>query len=79
MVTSIERIGGSVSASPIHVDGKIYTINEEGEVIILAASPTFQKLAANSIGEPVIASPAVADNRLYIRGKDHLFCIGKGK
>ena len=24
-----------------------------------------------------MSTPAVANNRLYIRGKDNLFCIGK--
>jgi outer membrane protein assembly factor BamB len=72
-----QRIGGNVSASPILIDGKIYAVTEDGEVIIFAAGPTYKELAKNQLGEPVMATPAVADNRLYIRGKDHLFCIGK--
>jgi outer membrane protein assembly factor BamB len=72
-----ERIGGNVSASPILVDGKIYAATEDGEVIVFAAGPEYKELARNQVGEPVVATPAVADNRLYIRSKNHLWCIGK--
>ena len=41
------------------------------------AAPGFKLLAKNALGEPVTASPAVADNRLFIRGKSHLFCIAQ--
>jgi outer membrane protein assembly factor BamB len=73
-----ERLGsGSVTASPVMIDGKIYTITEEGKVIVYAAAPTFDLLATNELHEGVYASPAVADGRLYIRGVKHLFCIAK--
>jgi outer membrane protein assembly factor BamB len=73
-----KRLGDNVSASPVLVDGKIYAITEKGDVYVFAAAATFKLLAKNSIGERVIASPAVADSRLFIRGERHLFCIGKG-
>jgi outer membrane protein assembly factor BamB len=68
---------GSVFASPILVDGKIYAIAENGTVIVFEAGPTFKLLARNPLGEAVLATPAVADNRLFIRGIEHLYCIGK--
>jgi outer membrane protein assembly factor BamB len=71
------RIGGNISASPILVDGKIYAATEEGDVIVFAADRQYRELARNSLGEPIIATPAVADNRLYIRGRDHLYCFGQ--
>jgi outer membrane protein assembly factor BamB len=72
-----ERLGVGVTASPVLIDGKIYTIDEAGTAFVLAAGPQFKILAKNSMGESVMASPAVADGRLYIRGKNHLFCIAK--
>jgi outer membrane protein assembly factor BamB len=72
-----ERLGGDVMASPILIDGKIYAIDEEGRVFVYAAAPVFKLLARTPMGEPVMATPAVADNRLYIRGHSHLYCIGK--
>ncbi len=68
---------GAVSASPLLIDGKIYAISENGEVFVFPAAPEFKLLAKNSVGERVFATPAVADNRLFIRGEKHLFCIGK--
>jgi outer membrane protein assembly factor BamB len=72
-----ERLGGDVSASPLLIDGKVYAFGEDGDVYVFAAEPTYQLLAKNSIGESIAATPAVADGRLFVRGKDHLFCIGK--
>ena len=74
-----ERLGGDVSASPILIDGKIYVVNEAGTVYVFAAAPAFKLLAKNKVGdnEKVLATPAVADNRLYIRGAKTLYCIGK--
>jgi outer membrane protein assembly factor BamB len=72
-----KRLEGPVTASPLLIDGKIYAINEKGDVYVLAAAGTFKHLAKNSVGESVFASPAVAGSRLYIRGDTHLFCIGK--
>jgi outer membrane protein assembly factor BamB len=74
------RVCGAVTASPILIDGKIIAIDEDGQAVILAATPKECKvLGQRSLGEPVMASPAIASGRLYIRGKEHLFCIGLGK
>jgi outer membrane protein assembly factor BamB len=74
-----EELGASFTASPILIDGKIYAVNDKGEVYVFEAGPKYKLLAKNAIGEPVSASPAVADGRLFIRSKEHLFCIGKAK
>ena len=72
-----ERLGGgNVSASPVMIGDKIIIINEQGAVFIFKAARVFEELARNSLGEQVYASPAIADDRLYIRGFKHLFCIG---
>lgn len=72
-----ERLGGGFTASPVMIDGNIYAISEDGNVFVFPAEPEFKQLARNQLGEGVMASPAVSNNRLYIRGKEHLFCIGK--
>jgi outer membrane protein assembly factor BamB len=74
-----ERLGGNVSASPVLIDGKVYAPNEEGVVFVYAAAPAFKLLGRNPLGEHFIATPAVADGRLYIRGDNHLFCVGAKK
>jgi outer membrane protein assembly factor BamB len=69
--------GATFSSSPVLIDGKMYAVSEEGEVFVIAAEPTYQLLARNPLGELVRSSPAVADGRLFIRGVNHLYCIGK--
>lgn len=71
------RLDSGFTASPILVDGKIYAVSQSGSVHVIAAAAEFKLLASNSIGEAVSSSPAVAENRLFIRGENHLFCIGK--
>jgi hypothetical protein len=72
-----ERLAKAFTASPILVDGKVYAVDEDGVVYVFQAATTFTLLAKNAMGEQVLASPAVADNKLYVRGKSHLYCIGK--
>jgi len=73
------RAGVNVTASPVMIDGKVYAVSEAGDVFVFAAEPRYKLLARNRLGEPVLASPAVADGKLFIRGKSHLYCVGKGK
>ena len=67
----------SFLSSPVLIDGKMVAASEEGDVYVLAAEPTYRLIARNTLGERVRATPAVANNRLYILGQHHLFCIGK--
>ncbi len=57
-------------------DGKIYVIGREGIGLVIQAGPEFKVLATNELKEPVYASPAFSNGRLYVRGWNHLYCIG---
>jgi outer membrane protein assembly factor BamB len=72
-----ERLGGSFTASPVQVNGKIYAAGENGNVFVFLAAPTYKLLAKNAMTETIMATPAVAGNRLYIRTNAALYCIGK--
>ncbi|HEV8060673.1 MAG TPA: PQQ-binding-like beta-propeller repeat protein [Gemmataceae bacterium] len=72
----LERLGGNFSASPILIDGKVYAASEEGTVYVFQAAPKFQLLAKNVLDEGIIATPAVAGHRLFIRGRNSLYCFG---
>ncbi len=63
-------------ASPSLVGDHVYLVSVKGTTIVLQAGPAFKELARSELGEEVIASPAFTDARLYLRGKDHLFCLG---
>jgi len=63
------------SASPVAVDGKVLFTNDEGETFVLKAGPTFELLHVNTMGEGMLASPALVDGHWYMRTDQHLVCI----
>jgi outer membrane protein assembly factor BamB len=73
-----ERLGGIYSASPVSADGKIYLVSENGETLVLGAGRTPRVLAKNKLDMRVIASPAISDGRIFIRGDRHLVAIRAG-
>jgi outer membrane protein assembly factor BamB len=72
-------IGSGFSASPVASDGKIYLSNEDGEIIVIAAGEKFNHIATNSMGELLMATPALSDGVMYVRSAGTLFAIGKKK
>jgi outer membrane protein assembly factor BamB len=69
-------IPATFTASPVAVDGKILLTSEDGDTFVIKAGPVHQIVGTNSVGEPVYASPAIADGRIYIRGEKNLYAIG---
>jgi len=67
--------GGAFTASPIAAAEKLYIATEEGDVYVVKAGPQFELLAKNSVGEPVLATPALSGDLLIVRGARHLFAI----
>ena len=68
-------VGSGYSASPIAADGKIYLSNEDGEMLVIEAGAAFKHVATNSIGEMLMATPALSDGVMYVRGVSSLFAI----
>lgn len=68
---------GEFFASPVAGDGKIYCTGENGFVTVLAQGPQLKILAKNDIGGSCIASPAIADGKLFFRTREKLICIGE--
>ena len=69
-------VPASFTASPIAFDGKILLTSEDGDTFVIKAGPKHEVIATNTVGEPVYASPAVADGNIFIRGERHLYSIG---
>ncbi len=75
-----ERIahrGGGFSASPVASDGKIYLPGEDGEMFVVKAGPKFELLATNTMGELMMATPAISSGMMFIRTQHHLFAISR--
>jgi outer membrane protein assembly factor BamB len=62
-------------ASPWANDGRIYCLDDGGTTHILAAGPEFKILGTNTIGEMFWASPAAADDAVFLRSVENLYCI----
>ena len=67
--------GGMYYASPVAGDGKIYVAADAGFVIVLKDGDRFDILAENDLGEPMSATPALADGTLYVRTARRLFAF----
>jgi hypothetical protein len=77
-----ERVEGGVGqvyASPVLADGKLYYVSRAGRTFVVAASPKYERLAVNDLGDAGTfnASPAVAGSRLYLRSDRFLYCVGQ--
>jgi outer membrane protein assembly factor BamB len=72
-----ERLGSTVTASPVLINDKLYVAGYDGKVYVVEASPKYNVLARNDLGDSVSASPAVADGRIYFRTRTQLICVGK--
>ena len=75
-----ERIphqGSGFSGSPVASDGKIYLPSEDGDVFVVKAGPKFELLKTNPIGEPLMATPAISDGMIFVRGQYDVFAIAR--
>ncbi len=64
------------SSSPLLVGDRIYAIDLEGVVHIFGVETEYKEIGSIEMGEPVYATPALMNGRIYIRGDENLFCIG---
>ena len=65
-------------SSPILADDTLICAREDGAVFTATlGSDGLENVEINEIGEGMIASPAVIDGKLLIRGDRSLFCFGK--
>lgn len=73
-----ERLGAvDVTSSPILVGDEILAFADKGQYFVFKADREFELVRKGDLGQPVSASPALVDGRLYVRGSTHLFCFGK--
>jgi outer membrane protein assembly factor BamB len=69
--------GSGFSASPVASDGRIFAPSEDGDIFVVRTGPAFEVIAQLPMGEPIMATPAIAGGTLFVRGQRTLFAIGK--
>jgi outer membrane protein assembly factor BamB len=74
-----EKLGaaGMYFSSPIAANGRIYIASLNGIVTVFEAGDELNKLAQNDLEEKIMATPAVVDNKLYIRTAGSLYAFGE--
>ena len=70
-------VGSGFSASPVAADGKLYLSNEDGEILVIAAGEKFSHVATNSMGELLMATPAISEGVMYVRSAQSLTAVGR--
>ena len=69
--------GPNFSASPVAAKNRIYLASEEGRTFVIQRGTTPKILATNVLNDEFYASPVIVDDKIYLRGKEFLYCIGK--
>lgn len=74
-----ERLGtlGQYSASLVAANGHLYAASVSGTVTVFKAGDALEVRARNQLNERIVATPAIADDKLYIRTAKHLYAFGK--
>lgn len=73
----IRHQGSGFSASPVASDGKLYLSSEDGDMFVVQTGKEFKVLATCPMGEPLMATPALAGGTMFVRGQHHLFAVGR--
>ena len=70
----LEQLDG-VYASVVAVAGRVYVVGRNGKTAVLQAGDELKTLATNALDDEFSASPAIAGDELFLRGRGHLYCI----
>lgn len=75
----LKRVGaaGAYYASPIIARDRLYLASLKGVLSVIATGPDYQLLGQSNLGEPIKATPACVEGKLYIRAGDHLYAFGR--
>ena len=73
-----QRIGaaGQYTASPIAAGDKVLFASIRGVVTVIQVDNELKVLARNDFGDKIFATPAIAENIIYLRTTGHLYALG---
>ena len=66
---------GNVWSSPVAASGRVYLFDREGTALVLKDGDTFEVIARNTLDQGIDATPALVDGELFVRTREHLYCI----
>ena len=62
-------------ASPVGAAGKVVLISQSGVATVIKAAADWEIESTNDMDEPVFATPAIVDGRMYLRTRSALYCF----
>lgn len=74
--TRLKTGNGQYYASPVAVDDRIVVIDTKGVVNFVANGEDWKSTFTCELGEPCFSTPAISNNRLFIRTATTLYCFG---
>jgi outer membrane protein assembly factor BamB len=66
-------------ASPVGGAGKVFLVSQSGKVTVIKAGADWEILKVNDLDEDSYATPAIVDDRLYVRTRATLYCFADKK
>jgi len=66
-----------IYASPVGAAGRVYFLGRKGTAQVIKNAETFELLATNTLDDEFDASPAIAGDQLFLKGKQSLYCIAE--
>ncbi|MEM7199047.1 MAG: PQQ-binding-like beta-propeller repeat protein [Planctomycetota bacterium] len=74
-----QKLGGmrSVYSSPVGAGGRVYLSSREGTTKVIRLGAEFEELATNTLEDGIDATLAIVGDALYVRGREHLYCIAE--
>ncbi|MBN1510179.1 MAG: PQQ-like beta-propeller repeat protein [Sedimentisphaerales bacterium] len=66
---------GEIYASPVGAAGRVYFVGRDGTTQVIRNAERFEILATNKLDDKIDASPAIVADCIYLKGKQHLYCI----
>jgi len=70
---------GKYYASPVAADGKVVLVDDSGKISVIAARPEWEVISSADLGEPCMATPAIAGGRIHFRGRKTLLTFSAGE
>ncbi len=75
----LQRLDGlpNVFSSPVGAAGRVYITGREGTTLVIKEGPSYEVIAKNTLDDGFDASPALADNDIYLRGYKYLYTLAR--
>jgi hypothetical protein len=57
----------------------LYLASEDGDVFVVKAGRKYELVSRNTMGQPLMATPALSDGMLIVRGQNAIYALGERK